>query len=174
MKGFTLVEVVVALAVGGLVVLGAAGLFLQLAGGADRVQALAWRADREANAERLLRDVVGRIEPSAGREPSLVGDRRSARFSSWCDVPPGWQERCAATLSVRRASNGRAYALLLELSTGESVELLDDRSPADLLYLTDPARGGTWLTEWRSVTTPLALGIARDADTLILRIGERG
>lgn len=44
-----------------------------------------------------------------------------------------------------------------------------------LRYLVDPAHGGAWLPSWmQPVTTPLALGVILDADTLILRIGERG
>ena len=171
--GFTLLEVVIALALSGLVLLGARVMLGQVADGAERITATAAGVDREANAERALRDLVSRIEvtPDAGRK--LAGDARGVSFSTWCDVPAGWQERCTATLGIVRA--GEANVLALAAPGLEVQRVRRGFEHGSLLYLADPGQGGAWVREWRSaVTAPLAIGVVIDADTLILRIGERG
>lgn len=170
--GFTLLEVIVALAVGGMVTLGAAGLLVQLAADGERTVAASRAADAEANGERLLRALVGGLEPSPDETPAVVGTREEAAFTSWCDVPAGWQERCSVTLSFGPVEGGKT--LVARLGAGEGLELRSGFREGSFLYLADPARGGTWLESWSGITTPLALALLLDADTLVLRIGERG
>ncbi|HEV7586813.1 MAG TPA: prepilin-type N-terminal cleavage/methylation domain-containing protein [Longimicrobium sp.] len=171
--GFTLLEVVVALAVSGLVLLGARVMLEQVADGAERIAAGAAGADRDANAERSLRDLVSRIEVSPGEGRRVVGDARGVSFSTWCDVPAGWQERCTATLGVVRVGEANVLALASPGLQVEPVRRGFERG--SLLYLADPGEGGAWVRAWDSaVSSPLAIGVVIDADTLILRIGERG
>lgn len=180
-RGFTLIEVLVALAVSGIVLLAARGLLGALADGADRVSAHASVADREANAERLVRALLARSEAGTSDARLFAGDARVARFSSWCHVPSGWLERCQAAIVIERdvageGSPGRNALLVAAVfSTGEIVPLRRGVDTAELLYLSDARDGGRWLHAWgASVTTPLALGVVVDGDTLVLRIGERG
>lgn len=171
--GFTLLEVVVALALSGLVLLGARVMLAQVADGAERIAAGAADADRGANAERMLRDLVGRIEVSPDEGRTVAGDARGASFSTWCDVAAGWQERCTATLGLVRAGSSNVLALA---GTGLGVQpVRRGFERGTLLYLTDAGGGGTWVRGWTSaVAAPLAIGVVMDGDTLILRIGERG
>jgi prepilin-type N-terminal cleavage/methylation domain-containing protein len=173
--GFTLVEVMVALVVIGVVVLGARVMLGQVAGDAERIAAAAAEADREGNADRLLRDVVGRLETSAapGRRATFEGDARSARFHSWCEVPDGWLERCEATLAFVEVEG--APALALRLSGGEPLALRRGFGAGELIYLRDAAEGGRWVLRWgESLTAPIAFGVVIDGDTAIVRVGERG
>ena len=92
--GFTLVEVMVAVVVIGVVLVGARAMLGQIADDAGRISGAAAEADREANADALLRAVAGRLEvsPVPEREVRFEGQPDGARFHSWCEVPDGWLE----------------------------------------------------------------------------------
>lgn len=172
-SGFTLVEVLVALAIAGTVVVTARMLLEQLADDAERLVAHAAANDADANAERMLRELALRLEVGTDDSRRFAGEERAARFTSWCEVPRGWQERCTVTLAID--AQGAEPILAASLSTGELLVLRRGFSTATLRYLGDAARGGTWFRSWgESITAPLAIGVVLDADTLILRIGERG
>ncbi|HEU4557050.1 MAG TPA: prepilin-type N-terminal cleavage/methylation domain-containing protein [Longimicrobium sp.] len=171
--GFTLLEVVVALAVTGLVIAGAGAVLARLGDDAARLAAVAADDDREANADRLLRDLLARAEPPAQDGPRFVGDPRGVRFDTRCDVPSGWQERCEASLGVVEV-NG-VTTLGLTLSTGEVVVLRRGFGRAVLRYLYDPGNGGVWVSRWSSAfSLPWAVGVEVDGELAILPIGERG
>jgi prepilin-type N-terminal cleavage/methylation domain-containing protein len=120
-RGFTLLEVLVALAVSGVVVLGARMMLVQLADENDRLLGAATAADRRANAERLLRALVGQLEVGTSKGTEFEGEERITRFTSWCRVPAGWLERCRAAIAVD--SLGSSPALVAVLSTGEVIPL---------------------------------------------------
>jgi hypothetical protein len=128
--------------------------------------------DREINRRRLLRGVIGRIEARGEGADVFVGDSRTARFTSWCDVPAGWQERCAVEL--RFVTVNGANALVLSSST-DRIVIREGFTSGGIRYLADAGHGGSWLESWSSrITTPVAIGVVIDADTLIIRLGERG
>lgn len=171
--GFTLVEVMVALVVGAVVVLGARMLLDQLGDSAVRTVAAAARVDREANGEQLLRDLAGRLEVGTDRSGQFSGEPTATHFSSWCDMPSGWQERCAVTLVV--AADGGHHALLAEFADGDILTLLTRSEPIALRYLDDPRAGGRWFTSWGAgITAPLAFAVISGRDTIVVRIGARG
>lgn len=172
-RAFTLVEVVIALAIGGTVLLIARGLLEQLASDAERLVVHAATADSRANAERSLRELVGRLEVGTDTTRRFVGRERAARFTSWCEMPRGWQERCMVVLAIDM--EGSEPTLAASLSTGELLVMRRGFTHGSLRYLGDAARGGVWFQSWgESISAPLAIGVVLDADTLILRIGERG
>lgn len=171
--GFTLVEVMVALLVSGVVVLGARMMLEQLGDEATRILRYAAHTDRDANAERQLRALTRRLEIATTASSEFGGDEQSAHFSSWCDVPGGWQERCAVTLAVDVQSE--KHMLVARLSTGEELIVRDRFERCELRYLKDASVGGTWFRSWGTgISAPIAIGVIVDRDTLILRIGERG
>jgi prepilin-type N-terminal cleavage/methylation domain-containing protein len=171
--GFTLVELMVAMVVSAIVVLGARMLLEQLSDSASRTVAAATRADRQENGERLLRDLAGRLEVGAEQAARFSGEPSAANFVSWCDVASGWQERCAVTLVVG-AQQGHSV-LVATLASGDSVTLLVREQQIELRYLDDPRGGGRWFASWGAgITAPLALGVISGADTMIVRIGDRG
>ena len=173
--GFTLVEVMVALAVMGVVILGARSMLGQIADDADRITAAAAEADRDANADALLRTIAGRLEvsPVAGDEARFEGEPRGARFHSWCEVPDGWLERCEASLGIIQVDGQNVLAL--RLSTGEMVPLRRGFEEGEIAYLRSAADGGSWVRSWgASITAPIALAVIVDGDTTLVRIGERG
>lgn len=169
--GFTLLEVMVAITISAVLLLGARALLEQVGSSAEAIAGSAAAVDREANAERLVRALVGRAEqPEVGRE--FVGTPQGARFSTWCDVPAGWLERCAVSLGVLRVGDSNVLALE---TGGEVIPVRRGFAEGHILYLRDAGDGGMWLREWSSAASaPLALGVVMDRDTVILRLGERG
>jgi hypothetical protein len=162
----------IALIISGMLLLSARVMIEELADGADRITTRAQDADHSANAERQLRELVGRTHSSTIVRNAIAGDATRARIATTCDVPAGWQEDCEATIAVR--SQGGQNMLTLS-AQGGAVTIRSGFGTGKLLYLADPRSGGSWLSNWTSaITTPVALGVVVDADTLILRIGERG
>jgi prepilin-type N-terminal cleavage/methylation domain-containing protein len=173
-SGFTLIELMVAITISGVVLLGSRALWESLAGSVDRLRTQAAIAARDANGERLLRSLVGRLEVGTDRSREFAGDPQHATFTTWCDVPAGWQERCEAVLAIEPDSVG-TLRLVARLSTGEVIVLERGFQTGVLRYLNDPIGGGIWFRIWgHGITAPLAIGVITDGDTAIVRIGERG
>jgi hypothetical protein len=165
----------VALAVMGVVLVGARAMLEQVGDYAERIGAAAAEADRDGNADGLLRSIVGRTYVSAmtGDEVRFQGEPRMARFRSWCEGPDGWLEACDASLGLVQVNGTNVLALTL--STGELVPLRAGFDRGEILYLREAGGRGSWVRSWgSSISAPLALGIAIDGDTTIVRIGERG
>lgn len=181
--GFTLIEIMVAIAIGGLVLLGARSLLEALADEEHHVAREAAIHDARANGERLLRDLVGRMEIGTAESGPFAGDATETSFTSWCDVPAGWQERCEVTIAFE--NEGAEPALVAHLPGGRRLTLRSGFRAGALRYLNNASSGGQWFQQWgKGITAPLAIGVlleretgAVDApivDTLIVRIGERG
>jgi prepilin-type N-terminal cleavage/methylation domain-containing protein len=173
--GYTLVELLVAMLVGGMAIAGARLVFVTLADQADRITAVAGDLDRVANGERILRALVGRMEIGSTPSTGFGGDAGRTTFTSWCDVPDGWQERCRVTLAVAPVdSAGRTHVLAAIIENGEAIPLLSAPT-IGLRYLGDASNGGVWYSVWsRGITAPIAIGVITGADTMIVRIGDRG
>lgn len=171
--GFALIELVVALTISAFVLLAARTILVELADDADRIAAAAAHTDRVANGERELRSLLGQVEASSSPGSTFSGDARTVRFNTWCDVPAGWLERCDVTLTLRPGVVG--LDLIAQIPGIGAIPVRTGVPAGSLLYLGSAQNGGTWLSAWNSrVTTPLALGVVLDRDTLILRIGQRG
>lgn len=179
-RGFTLVELLVALVIGTIVMLGGRLMFQSVADARGRLVRETSRADDDANAERVLRATVGALETGPGMNAQFGGNEHQARFTSWCDTPGGWKERCAVTLSMvgdgddtgTRDSSGQA--LVLQLAQQPPVQVRAGFAHGALRYLLDAHDGGTWMRVWgRGLTAPLAIGVIVYADTMILGVGNR-
>ena len=174
--GFTLVEVLVALAIGTMAILGARSVFGALLDHADRINDAAWEQDSVANGERMLRSLVSQVDLGRTGHATFSGDEKEVRFRTWCPTPDGWQERCDVRLLVRAADSvGAVPRIVAQFSVGEAIPLLDVGSVTTFAYLLDPGAGGRWVRTWGAgITVPMAIGIMSERDTLIVRIGDRG
>jgi prepilin-type N-terminal cleavage/methylation domain-containing protein len=172
-SGFTLIELIVALFVGGVVVLGARLILESIATAENRLAAAAAGASRASNGDRLMRTLFTRLEVGTDEAREFGGDERVATFTTWCDVPAGWLERCDALVAIDTAAG--ELALVARLSTGERIVLRRGFLTGALRYLNTPAGGGQWFRVWgHGITAPLAIGLITDTDTTIVRIGDRG
>jgi hypothetical protein len=167
--------VVIALALGGVVLLGAHALLAELADEAQRLSQDAAVSDREENGERLLRALVGRLEVGTGQMAQFSGEPTAARFTTWCDVPSGWLERCDVVLAIDSLGPDERALVARYPDAGQTVLLRGVVQPGGLRYLNSAADGGEWFRTWaRGITAPIAIGVLFPHDTLIIRIGERG
>jgi prepilin-type N-terminal cleavage/methylation domain-containing protein len=166
--GFTLIEVLVALALSAIVVLGARELLDGMTGQTTGIVRAARTADSLANVDLSVHRIVANLALAQGDAPSFDGDERSARFESWCMTAGGWQERCAVQLVADPDSVEGVR--LLGSATGPIVIGAGQRSV--LRYLAEVGGGGHWVTRWQSsITPPLAIGVLTGTDTMVLRIG---
>jgi prepilin-type N-terminal cleavage/methylation domain-containing protein len=171
--GFTLIEVMVALVVSAIVLLGARAMLGEVGDAAARISVEGARLDANANAEHALRALVRNLYLGYANEAVFAGDARQVTFVSWCDTPSGGQERCKVALSIEKRIGGDA--LVVHTSRSDAIVVRDRVRTGSLRYLTTVYRGGEWIRSWGAgITAPLAIGIILDTDTLIVPIGERG
>ena len=171
--GFTLVEVMVALVVSAIVLLGARAMLGEVGDAAVRISSESARLDTNANAEHALRVLVRNLDLGYANDAVFAGDVRQVTFVSWCDTPSGWQERCKVALTIEKRQGGDA--LVVQTSRSNAIIVRDRVRNGSLRYLTTVYRGGEWIRTWGAgITAPLAIGIILDSDTLIVPIGERG
>lgn len=166
-KGFTLVEIMIAIAISTIVMLTVREILEQLANSADDTTDLAITADRRENTERAVRLLFSRAEPSDSARP-FTGNAEAVKFTSWCDVPSGWLEQCNVTANVD------SLGLKVQTSQSDTFTVSGGKNKRELRYLITAANGGQWTNRWNEgLSTPLAVGIVSSSDTTVLRIGER-
>lgn len=171
--GATLLELMLALALAGLLLLGVL-LLVDQASGAGRVLTRhAATTDGEANGDRLLRKLIARAESSADSLRMFFGAPDRSSFDSWCDRPAGWPERCRVTLMLVEQPD--RTVVTGTFATGETFPLRVVRGRATFRYFGRGASGEhEWLTMWgRSIRLPVAVGIVTVGDTIVLRVGEQ-
>lgn len=171
--GFTLVEVIVALAVSGILIISAYSIASVLGDHAITLAATATSGDRAANADRLLRELATQVDIGSAADEGFGGNEREASFTSWCTRPAGWAERCDVILSVDTTAGSRS--ILLTRAREFPIVVRAGFANAELRYLRSADDGGQWFRVWgKGITIPLAIGVIVDADTTIIRLGERG
>lgn len=167
--GFTLIEVTIALLVGGMALTAAAALLGGLGDRADAIRHAGLSVDRDANAERLLRVMWGNLRFSADSTRTVSGDSTAVNFASWCETVEGWLRPCRTRLSVDRTGGGGAYEFRLALGPASpTVTLWRGAGSASIRYLRDAAHRGEWTTTWSDIVAPPAIAVIRGVDTLIV------
>ncbi len=171
--GFTLIEVMVALVLTGVV----AGLAHQLFGAVtDHARGLREARlglDRRSNAQRFLQSAFLSLEVGVDSAGGFSGQRDRVSFSSWLPTADGWLER-------RRVELGLDGNRWLATSPPESsVELARGVTALRFDYLLEPGAEAGWVAEWESaVSAPLAVRVrvtqGERADTMLYLIKARG
>jgi prepilin-type N-terminal cleavage/methylation domain-containing protein len=172
-RGVTLLELMVALAVTGLSLVAGRLLIETIDDSGRTISAFARRSDTVANADRILRSLLGRAEVSADSLRRFRGDSLAVSFDSWCDRPTGWIERCRVGLAIGYGAD--SSVVTASLSSGEILRLRTAAGLAQFRYVTRDTSGTRWMQSWgNSITAPYALSIVTARDTIVLIIGERG
>jgi prepilin-type N-terminal cleavage/methylation domain-containing protein len=189
-RGFTLIEVLVALALTGALLVLAHAIAASVTDAAARGAALAAELDRDTN--RRLWLVRAFANTTVGSAPvrgfqgldGMAGERESDRlaFVTTVRVDTGGAERA---VRLWREATGRLLAEV-RLPPGpadripDTLVLADDLAAFGADYLLDYGADSRWVQEWVSpVSAPIAVRLRlrrRDgrADTLLLHIGPRG
>lgn len=166
-RGMTLVELMVAIVVGGIALGGVAAIADGMHTVARAARAGEAERDRRWAGERMLRQLLLQAELEPPGMVAFAGDRAGLRVATWCDTPAGWQERCVAALTIREG----------EVSVSGAADdrvLLDLEGPREFRYLLTAADGGRWSDRWPAAATPPVAVALVGRDTLIFRIGGRG
>lgn len=170
-RGFTLVELTVALLVGAVAIGGARAVMTTLVDQAARVDSAHAEIATSINGERLLRRLV--LEVRTGQEPgsTFSGTAALASFDSRCAMPGGWAEPCRVELRIEPGAGSAENLLIARLSSGERLEVGRLAAGAQLAYLDDAAHGGRWTPRWGPGTAaPLAIGVISSEATLIFPV----
>lgn len=175
--GFTLLELMLALAIGGLLVVTAAQLFAVAGDSGGALARARHAADREANAREWLATTLSSLKVGVAGTPGFQGDSARMTFAAWIPVAGGWMERRTVALVL---ADGQ-----LTGAAGASVLLVDSLRSGAFDYLAEYGAQTTWLSGWQSpVSAPIAVRIRltrptvdperSETDTLVFRIGGRG
>jgi prepilin-type N-terminal cleavage/methylation domain-containing protein len=169
--GFTLIEVIVALTIAGLVIVAAHEVFRGVADGTKALASARESLDRTANARRWLKATFLSLDPP------FEGRTTRMSFTSWQPTPRGWFAPQPIVLSL----DGDRFTAV---AGDEALDLGSGVRSVAFDYLLEPGAESKWVREWVSpVSAPLALrlriagcgrGDARCVDTLLFPIKERG
>lgn len=170
--GFTLVELLVAMTIAGVVVLLTHQIFAAVTVGMQRLETAQRDLDSEQLGIRWLDAAFLSLEAGNGG-PGFEGHGDRMMFSSWLLTRYGWVERTKVTLALDR---GR---LVAQVEGGET-EVLGGVKALAFDYLLDPGLNSRWVTDWVSpLTAPLGVRLrlersSRAVDTLLFLIKGRG
>ena len=170
-SGFTLIEVIVAMTIAGVVIIAAHQLFSGVANGSKALVIARESLDRSSNARRWLKAAFLSLEPP------FDGRANRMSFTSWQVTPGGWFAPTSVTLAAQKDR-------FLVTTSDQSLELSGGVSNVAFDYLLEPGADTKWVREWVSpVSAPLAIRLRiggcgkRDAacvDTLLFLVKERG
>jgi prepilin-type N-terminal cleavage/methylation domain-containing protein len=172
-RGFTLIEVLVAVAITSLVALLAHQLFTAVVDGSTKLTNGRLTLDRQRNAHRYLRNAFASLDISQGAG-SFEGHPDRVTFTAWQQTADGWFERSRIDLLQE---SGRWLAVT---SGEDKVVLADSVLSVRLDYLLQTGTASRWVGEWVSpATAPLGVRTrisfqAGGADTMVYLIKARG
>jgi hypothetical protein len=168
----TLIELLAALVLLGLLFLGMRALLAQLGDSGDRIGRAATDADARGNGARTLRTLLRRAVAETDSTRQFAGDDSIALFEGGCDVPAGWVEDCRVALAIVPRLDSSAVVAYLPGTAPET--LLVAVAPAAFRYLDATASDYAWLGGWRSrLTLPAALAFVTPFDTIMFQVGGR-
>lgn len=171
-RGFTLIEVSLALAISGLAILGGMLLLDQLDDSARRIAILASRAASDGNGGRLLQRLL--LDATAITDSSLAlrGDEHSVQLSTTCDAPAGWKEPCRISLTIDQRNDSSTISAA---SPGQPpVRLRSLLGDVEFRYRDVTHSDSLWLRRWTSSSLyPPAIAVTNGRDTIVLLVGAR-
>jgi len=180
-RGFTLIELIVALTIGAVVVLLAHQLFAAVADRGKSLMAARTALDHTANARRWLDAAFLSLDVGTDGASGFEGRADHVLFTTWLLTPDGWFER--RTVSLARQDE----QLVATVTPGLAIALIDRIDDVGFDYLLEPGADSKWVREWMSpVSAPVAIRMrltrerwVRDetpaiVDTLLFLIKDRG
>jgi hypothetical protein len=166
----TLLEVIVALGIAGIVLLGGALLLDQVSDSGERIVRERWAQARDANAYGIARRLLREAVPSFDSTKLFRGDARSLDYYTRCAVPRGWSETCHVTLAIDSIDD--STIVMAQFDDGEQFVVRRQAGGMVFRFFDESSRDSSWLARWAtSATLPSALAIIEAADTIVLPVG---
>jgi hypothetical protein len=166
-----MLELLIALALAGAVLVGGALLLEQLTDAQARILAVTAVEARTNNGDRALRRLLADARAAADSSERFAGDSRTATYVTLCDVPSGWRERCRVTLMIDSLAD--SSVVVAATDRGDELSLRRMAGAAAFRYFDLTDRDSPWLTRWSpSVALPIALAIVAGSDTTVLPLGS--
>ena len=170
-RGVTLLELIIALAISGLAILGCVILLDQVNDSHERISRERVVAATAGNGDRLLRRVLVDAHTTTDTAERFCGDEHNASYLTLCDTPAGWPEACRVTLSLDSLRD--SSAIVAETSRDERFEVRRIPGAATFRYLDLSARDSSWVRQWAtSIALPGAIAIVVGVDTTVLPLGS--
>lgn len=169
-RGMTLVELLIAIAIAGLVLLGGILLLDQLRDSASRIGRDSAANATAGNADHLLRRFLADAHATSDSADFFRGTEHAATYVTLCDTDAGWRERCRVTLSLDSLSD--STLLVAETDRTESFVIRRIGGAARWRFLDVASRDSAMLREWApSMSMPSALAIIAGIDTAFFPLG---
>ena len=170
--GTTLVELMAALALAGIVMTGAFTLLSTLRAFDTRMAQRATAIEAMGLSERQLRAALQMIDVGDPAARPFTGERNGARFSTRCTTGGGWLERCA--VEIQLVPVGDSITLRFREGAFEWIDAMRAGGDAHLVFLERGWESDDWRTRWRSpVSVPIAVALVNAADTVVFLGGGR-
>ncbi len=171
--GFTMIELMVALAAGALLLAALFGLVTAVIDSGSRLVAQRRVAEQSRQGDRWLRSVIASTSVGRPGDAQYGGGPESASFTTMLPTAYGWHEARAVTLGAEGDS------LLLSVAGAEPIVLRRGVRALALDYLLEPGANAKWVRQWSSpVSAPLAVRVRiemeTEVDTALYLIGPRG
>jgi prepilin-type N-terminal cleavage/methylation domain-containing protein len=168
-RGFTLLELLVALTVGLAAIAMVRSQVADLIGIARALPDRSWRSDSVANAPRLLRDVLTHADGLVDTTKRIRGDSVALLLMAWCPTADMLPQACSASLVLDTRAPRATLALRVQ---GRTLAAIPAARDAALLYLTDVEPTRRWVERWpASVAPPRAVALVAGGDTVVFPIG---
>lgn len=162
-RGVTLVELLIAMVLTGILLMSATRIMSAVADGSTRARRDAEAAiDAGIGSERIARLIYNTMPPTDST-PALVGSADSITLVSRCPLPNGWLHRCRLLLEVRRNASVQAHFDNQVVSARMHIGAVVFR------YLGDSV--ADWRREWRDLSLPRAVGLIGATDTIVIPVG---
>jgi prepilin-type N-terminal cleavage/methylation domain-containing protein len=172
-RGFTLVEVLVAVMITGIVAILAYQLFGAAADQNRRLHEARSELDRSSNGYRFLAAAFLSVDVALDRAGPFLGHEQRVQFPAWIPTSDGWLERQTVTLYLE----GDRW--IATASPEQTLELARGVTYLRFEYLLEPGSESKWVRGWESeVSAPLAVriqvGRGEHADTMLYLVKARG
>lgn len=169
-RGMTLIELLLATALLGMIVLGSHAMIDVVMTSDDRMAVRARAAEEQGVGHRMLFDLMSRAHSITDSSENFYGDARAVRLIGFCETPHGWRELCRASLQMRYEQG--ASVVEAWLSADQRIHLIRVSGASRFIYLDGSSLSGRWIEAWgSSIDLPAAVGVIRDRDTLLVPVG---